>query len=285
MEKIAILTDSNSGLSREEAEKQGIHILPMTFSVGGQEHKEGITLTDREFFDSMKKGVPVSTSQPSIADLTDIWEELLKDYDRIIHIPMAKVLSGGYATAVTFSEEYGGRVLVVDGNRISVTQAALAQYARKLADAGMAASEIKEKLEATCMEAEIYITVESLEYLKRGGRISGAAAMAGELLHVKPVLKLHGGAIEAYGKTRGTKKAKKMIEEAIAKDYERLAGKHGAENVRIFVGHADAREEVLEWAEKWKEMYPDHNIEIARLPLSICCHVGPGTIGAAVCVN
>ena len=135
----------------------------MTFSVGGQEHKEGITLTDREFFDSMKKGVPVSTSQPSIADLTDIWEELLKDYDRIIHIPMAKVLSGGYATAVTFSEEYGGRVLVVDGNRISVTQAALAQYARKLADAGMAASEIKEKLEATCMEAEIYITVESLE--------------------------------------------------------------------------------------------------------------------------
>ena len=280
MEKIAILTDSNSVLSREEAEKQGIHILPMTFSVGGQEHKEGITLTDREFFDSMKKGVPVSTSQPSIADLTDIWEELLKDYDRIIHIPMAKVLSGGYATAVTFSEEYGGRVLVVDGNRISVTQAALAQYARKLADAGMAASEIKEKLEATCMEAEIYITVESLEYLKRGGRISG-----GELLHVKPVLKLHGGAIEAYGKTRGTKKAKKMIEEAIAKDYERLAGKHGAENVRIFVGHADAREEVMEWAEKWKEMYPDHNIEIARLPLSICCHVGPGTIGAAVCVN
>ena len=273
MEKIAILTDSNSGLSREEAEKQGIHILPMTFSVGGQEHKEGITLTDREFFDSMKKGVPVSTSQPSIADLTDIWEELLKDYDRIIHIPMAKVLSGGYATAVTFSEEYGGRVLVVDGNRISVTQAALAQYARKLADAGMAASEIKEKLEATCMEAEIYITVESLEYLKRGGRISGAAAMAGELLHVKPVLKLHGGAIEAYGKTRGTK------------NYERLAGKHGAENVRIFVGHADAREEVMEWAEKWKEMYPDHNIEIARLPLSICCHVGPGTIGAAVCVN
>lgn len=135
------------------------------------------------------------------------------------------------------------------------------------------------------MEAEIYITVESLEYLKRGGRISGAAAMAGEFLHVKPVLKLHGGAIEAYGKTRGTKKAKKMIEEAIAKDYERLAGKHGAENVRIFVGHADAREEVMEWAEKWKEMYPDHNIEIARLPLSICCHVGPGTIGAAVCVN
>lgn len=285
MERIAIVTDSNSGLSVEEAKQWNIKLLPMTFFVDGNEHKEGITLKDEEFFDSLKKGLPVSTSQPSIADLKDIWEELLKEYDKIIHIPMAKVLSGGYATAVAFSEEYDGKVLVVDGNRISVTQASLAQYARKLVDEGLPAGEIKEKLEETCMEAEIYITVESLEYLKRGGRISGAVAMAGELLNVKPVLKLHGGAIESYGKVRGRKKAKKMIEDVIAKDYERLAEKHGVENVRIFVGHADAEEETLEWSKKWKEMYPGHRIEIAKLPMSICCHVGPGTIGAAVCVN
>lgn len=285
MEKVAIVTDSNSGLSREEGNKLGITILPMSFTVNGIDHKEEITLSKKEFFEALRSGAEVSTSQPSLAELDELWKELLKDHDKVIHIPMAKALSGGYASAVAFSQEFEGKVLVVDANRISVTQASAAKFAKELADQGMSAEQIKERLESTALEADIYITVETLEYLRRGGRISSAVAVAGELLHVKPVLHIVGGQIESFAKVRGAKKAKKTIEDAIANDYKRLAEKFGPEKVQVYVGHADAPQEAAVWAEEYGKMYPDHKVEIADLPMSISCHVGPGTVGAAVCVN
>lgn len=284
MEKIAIVTDSNSGLSKEAAENADIYVIPMLFTVDGKEYREGISLTEENFFSNMKSGKNVSTSQLPMTDLTDLWDDLLKTHDKIIHIPMSKALSGGYATAVMLAEEYNGNVLVIDSQRISVTQASMALYAGKLAKMGLSALEIKEKLDATALEASIYLTVDSLEYLKKGGRISAAAAAAGDLLNIKPVLEIKGGLLEVYGKVRGHKKARKMMEDALLHDWELLSAKYGSENTQIYVGHANAEQEAIEWAKALEKIFPGYPITIAKLPLSICCHVGPGTIGTAVCV-
>ena len=285
MRRVAVVTDSNSGMSCEMAEKYGITILPMMFTVDGKEYREGISITKEFFFDSMRNGKEVSTSQPSIADLTELWDELLESYDEIVHIPMSKALSGGYETAVVLSREYDGKVVVVDGQRISVTQEAMAIQAGRLAEEGMRAQEIKEQLEETALDASIYITVETLEYLKKGGRISAAAAVAGEILNIKPVLQIQGGLLEVYGKVRGPKKARKMIEDALKKDWEELAEKFGADNLNLYVGHADAEKEVQEWKKHLEELFPGYEVQVAKLPMSISCHVGPGTVGAAVCVR
>lgn len=284
MEKTAIVTDSNSGLTPEVAAASEIRVIPMLFTLDGREYREGISLTEEKFFKSMRNGSSVSTSQLPMTDLTDLWDELLKTYDKVIHIPMSKALSGGYATAVMLAEEYDGKVLVIDSQRISVTQASMALEAARLARSGLTALEIKEKLNETALEASIYITVESLEYLKKGGRISAAAAMAGELLNIKPVLEIKGGLLEVYGKVRGHKKAKKTMEEALLEDWKRLSAKYGQEKTQLYVGHADAEQEAMELADTLKEIFPGCTITIASLPMSICCHVGPGTIGVAVCV-
>lgn len=285
MEKIAILTDSNSGLTREEAEKKHIYILPMVFFVDGKEYTEGVSLTEEVFFGSLREGRPVSTTQPSLAELSEVWERLLKSHDKVLHIPMSKALSGGYDAAVVHSREYNGRVLVADSRRISVTQASAAVRARELADEGISAQEIKEYLENMAMEASIYITVESLEYLKKSGRIRGVEALAGEILNIKPVIQIKGGLLEAHSKVRGRKKAKKAIEDVILKEGRELAEKYGENNLEVYVGHADAGEEAEEWKEKFEGMFPGKKVTVAKLPMSICCHVGPGTIGAAVCVS
>lgn len=284
MEKTAIVTDSNSGLTPEAAAAYGIRVIPMLFTLNGEEYREGISLTEEKFFGSMRNGGSVSTSQLPITDLTDLWDELLKTHDKVIHIPMSKALSGGYATAAMLAEEYAGNVLVIDSQRISVTQASMALEAARLARSGLTALEIKEKLDETALEASIYITVESLEYLKKGGRISAAAAVAGELLNIKPVLEIKGGLLEVYGKVRGPKKAKKMMEDALLDDWKCLSAKYGRENTQLYVGHADAEQEALELADTLKEIFPGYTITVAKLPMSICCHVGPGTIGVAVCV-
>ena len=285
MKKVAIVTDSNSGMSQEMAKEHDITLLPMTFTVGGKEYKEGISITREFFFDSMRAGKDVSTSQPSIAELTELWEDLLERYDEIIHLPMSKALSGGYETAVVLSRQYDGKVQVVDGQRISVTQEAMALRARELAEEGMCAREIKERLEEIALDASIYITVGTLEYLKKGGRISAAAAVAGDILNIKPVLQIQGGLLEVYGKVRGHKKAKKMIEDALKKDWENLAEKFGADHLNLYVGYADAKEEVGEWKTRMEKLFPGCEIQVAALPLSICCHVGPETVGAAVCLK
>lgn len=285
MEKIAILTDSNSGLTREEAKKYQIHILPMTFYVDGKECVEGVSLSEEEFFQGMRKGYPVSTTQPTPGELIEHWDKLLETCDRVIHIPMSRALSGGYASAFTFSKEYEGKVLVVDNRRISVTQASAVIAARHLADNGMPAEEIKEYLEEMALEASIYITVESLEYLKRGGRIRSMEALAGEILNVKPVIRIKGGLLEPYCKVRGRKKAKKEMEDVIRADGQALMEKYGADRMELYIAHADAESEACEWAERIEGLFPGKKAHIAKLPMSICCHVGPGTIGVGVCVS
>lgn len=285
MEKIAIVTDSNSGISREDARKYGIEVLPMIFYVDGQEYREGISLTEEQFFSSLEQGLEVSTSQPSTAEMLELWDRLLASCDAVVHIPMSKVLSGGYSTALAVSEEYEGRVQVVDGRRISVTQVSMAIHARKLSDAGMTAEQIKEELERVSLEASIYITVDSLKYLKKGGRITGAEALAGEILNIKPVIQTKGGLLEVHSKVRGRKKAKKAMEEALLEDWSRLSACYGQEAVHIGLAYSVVEEEALEWKEQLEELFPEKHIHLAKLPLNICCHVGPGTIGAGVFVD
>lgn len=285
MERIAILTDSNSGLTREEASEHQIHILPMTFFVDGEECIEGVSLTEEEFFDRMKQGYTVSTTQPSLASLSELWDGLLKEYDKIIHIPMSKALSGGYSAAVMFSRDYNGRVLVVDSRRISVTQASAAIAASKFVRAGMPAEAVKKKLEDMSLEASIYITVDTLEYLKRGGRIRSAEALAGEILNIRPVIQVKGGLLEPYCKVRGRKRAKKEMEDAILKDGKSLMERYGSDKLELYVAHADAGQEAEEWAKKIESLFPGKKAHIAKLPMSICCHVGPGTLGVGVCVS
>lgn len=285
MEKIAVLTDSNSGLTKEEAAEHEIHILPMTFFVDGEECIEGVTLSEEEFFDRMKQGYTVSTTQPSLASLSELWDKLLKTYDKVIHIPMSKALSGGYSAAAMFSRDYDGRVLVVDSRRISVTQASAAIQAARLVSEGMQAEEIKKRLEDMALEASIYITVDTLEYLKRGGRIRSAEALAGEILNIKPVIQVKGGLLEPYCKVRGRRRAKKEMEDAILRDGKALMEKYGSGRLELYVAHADAGQEAEEWAAKVESLFPGKKARLAKLPMSICCHVGPGTIGVGVCVS
>lgn len=282
MEKIAVVTDSSSGMTAREAQDRGIYMLPMVFYVEGKEYREGVSLTEEMFFDNLDRGVEVATSQLPPADITGLWDELLKSYDKIIHIPMTKALSGGHATTVALSEDYEGKVVVVDSRRISVTQESMAVHAKELADAGMTAKQIKEELEKTALDADIYITVETLRYLKKSGRVSGITALAGDMLNVKPVIQIKGGMLEPCGKARGRKKAKKMMEDAIEKDFERLAGKFGADKLQLYVAHANAKEEAEEWGTRIEELFPGQSVHIAKLPMNICCHVGPGTIGIGV---
>lgn len=285
MRKIAVVTDSNSGLTKQEAEEHCIHILPMKFSVDGRECVEGISLTEEEFFDGMKRGSTVSTTQPSLGELSELWEKLLETHEEIVHIPMSKALSGGHSSAVMLSGDYDGRVQVVDSRRISVTQASAAIEAAKLADRGATAVEIKDYLELMALEASIYITVDTLEYLKRGGRIRSAEALAGEILNIRPVIQIKGGLLEPYCKVRGRKRAKKEMEDAILRDGKALMERYGEDKMELYVAHADAGAEAEEWAVKIESLFPGKKAKLAKLPLSICCHVGPGTIGVGVCVS
>lgn len=282
MERIAVITDSNSGISQEMAKEYGIHILPLIFHVGGQEYAEGVSLTEERFFGALEEGEEVSTSQPSIADLMELWDGLLEKYDKVLHIPMTRALSGSYDTAAGLSQEYEGRVLVVDGRRISATLENMVLHAAKLVGEGMRAEDIQEHLEKIALDASIYITVDSLRYLKKGGRISGVEAMAGEILNIRPVIQIKGGLLEVHSKVRGRKKAKASMEELLMEDWKRLAGVYGEERLHLAVGHANALKEATEWKEELKKHFPGKEIKLVKLPMSICCHVGPGTIGVAV---
>lgn len=282
MEKIAVVTDSCSGISQETAKSLGIWVIPMIFYVEGKEYREGVSLTEEVFFSLLKAGKEVSTSQLPVTDITDLWNELLKEYDTVLHIPMTRGLSGSYEMAVMLSLDYNDKVLVVDGRQISATQEAMVRRAKRLVDEGKDARQIKAILEEDSLDASIYITVDTLEYLRKGGRISGAGAVAGELLKIRPVLTIQGGPVEAYGKARGRKKAKRMMEKVLMEDFKRLSEKHGEDNIRLYVGHADALEETLEWKKELEEIFKGKSFTMIKLPMNICCHVGPGTVGVAV---
>ena len=280
--KVAIITDSNSGITQEEGKKLGIRIVPMPFMINGEEYLEDITLTQQEFYAKLGEGSDISTSQPSPESIMALWDEVLEEYDEIVHIPMSSGLSGSCQTAMMLAEDYDGKVEVVNNQRISVTQRQSALDAKELAAKGMCAAEIKEKLEAVKFDSSIYITLDTLKYLKKGGRITPAAAALGTLLRLKPVLTVQGEKLDAFAKARTMKQAKSMMVAAITKDLEERFGDRTGKNVHLEVAHTDNQGEAEEFAKELRELFPaTGEIVIAPLSLSVSCHIGPGSLAVA----
>ena len=221
--KVAILTDSNSGITQDEANKLGVFVLPMPFTIDGQEYKEDINLSQEEFYDKLMNNAEVFTSQPAVGEVTQLFDNILKDYDQIVHIPMSSGLSGSCQTALMLAEEdeYKGKVYVVDSQRISVTQKYDVLDALELSKQGKNAKEIHDILMENKLNATIYITVNTLEYLKKGGRITAAAAALGGLLKIKPILTIQGEKLDSYQKTRTMAKANKIMIDATMKDIKK----------------------------------------------------------------
>lgn len=283
MKKIAIVTDSNSGITQEQGAEMGIFVVPMPFFIDGELFLEDITLTQEEFYKRLGEDSDISTSQPSPGDILELWDRLLEEYEEIVHIPMSSGLSGSCQTAVTLAQDYGGRVQVADNQRISVTQVQSVLDAVKLAKEGMTAVRIRETLEREKMEASIYITVDTLKYLKRGGRITPTAAALGTVLNLKPVLQIQGEKLDAFAKVRGWKAAKRTMLQAIETDLaERFAGKE--DQMVLGMAYTCGWEEAKEWRDEIHERFPQYGIVEGPLSLSVACHIGPGSM-AVTCMK
>ena len=282
MEKIAIVTDSNSGITQEEGRRLGVSVLPMPFYINDVMYLEGITLTQEEFYEKLKNDEAISTSQPSPAEVCGLWDNLLKEYDEVVHIPMSSGLSASCETAMALARDYDGRVQVVDNQRISVTQRQSVLDALVLREAGRTAAEIKEKLEEEKMESSIYITLETLKYLKKGGRITPAAAAIGTVLNLKPVLQIQGEKLDAYAKVRGKKQAKKVMLKAIREDWEGRFGKYvEAGEMWLQMAYTGNKEEAEEFKEEVQAVFPGADIHMDPLSLSVACHIGHGALAVA----
>lgn len=282
MEKIAIVTDSNSGITQEEGRRLGVSVLPMPFYINDVMYLEGITLTQEEFYEKLKNDEAISTSQPSPAEVCGLWDNLLKEYDEVVHIPMSSGLSASCETAMALARDYDGRVQVVDNQRISVTQRQSVLDALVLREAGRTAAEIKEKLEEEKMESSIYITLETLKYLKKGGRITPAAAAIGTVLNLKPVLQIQGEKLDAYAKVRGKKQAKKVMLKAIREVWEGRFGKYvEAGEMCLQMAYTGNKEEAEEFKEEVQAVFPGADIHMDPLSLSVACHIGHGALAVA----
>ena len=277
--KVAIVSDTNCGITLEEAKKLGIYLITMPFFVDGEEYFEYKTMNHQMFFEKLRAGAEVSTSMPSPADLIDTWENLLDEYDEVVHIPMSSGLSGSCHTAAGFAEEFDGKVQVVDNKRISVIMKQAVLEAKYMADQGMSGAEIKEYLEKDGLNSAVYVAVDTLEYLKKSGRVTPAAAAIGSVLNIKPVLQIQGGKLDAYKKVRGMKQATKAMFEGIRAEMEtRFAGKEIV--IRAAYSGDDAVRD--SWASAIKEEFPNMEIVMDKLPISICCHTGEGAMGIGI---
>ena len=282
MSKIAILTDSNSGISMKKAKAYGVNVIPMPFNINGVEYLEGVDLSHNEFFRLQQDGAKIFTSQPSPASVMEMWDKLLEENDYVIHIPMAGNLSSSMATAVAMSADYDGRVIVVDNQRVSMSQKQAVLEAKMLADEGKSATEISQILTYHKDDASIYITVDDLKYLKAGGRINAATAAVGSVLNIKPILSVKDGRIEAVGKARGIKAAQKQILQNLDKDMEEKFHSDNIDDYVIYTAAALPREEAIAWNDKVKEHFGAFS-QIEAVPLSIATHVGIGAFGACLC--
>lgn len=282
--KIAIVTDSNSGITQAEAAELGIHVLPMPFMISGETFEEGINLTQEEFYKYQAEDVDISTSQPSPKDVTDLWDKLFAEgYDQIVHIPMSSGLSGSCQTAHLLAEDYEGKVFVVNNQRISVTQRQSALDAKELAKNGFHAEQIAEILERVKMDSSIYITVDTLKFLKKGGRITPAAAALGTLLRIKPVLQIQGEKLDSFSKVRTMKQAKTTMLLAAEKDLKERYQDPEAENTWISVAHTQNLELADEFVKEIEALYPKAKVAACDpLSLSVACHIGPGSLAIAM---
>ena len=277
MGKIAVVTDSNSGITQEKGKELGVHVIPMPFYIDGELFLEDITLTQEAFYEKLASDCEISTSQPAPGEVMEFWDKLLKEYDEIVHIPMSSGLSSTCETAIMLSKDYDGKVEVVDNQRISVTQKTSVMDAVRLAKAGKSALEIKEILEAEKLESSIYITVDTLKYLKRGGRITPAAAAIGTVLNLKPV-QIQGEKLDAFAKVRGWKQAKKTMLDAMEKD---LLHRFGSKKMALLAAYTCSAEEARSWKEELEERFPNYTIDMDPLSLSVACHIGSGALAVA----
>lgn len=281
---IAFVTDSNSGITQAEGEKLGISVLPMPFMIDGETYLEDINLTQEKFYEMLALGADISTSQPSPETVTSLWDDLLKEHEMIVHIPMSSGLSGSCQTAMMLAQDYEGRVLVVDNQRISVTQRQSVLDGMEMAKRGFSAEQIKDELERTRFDSVIYIMVDTLKYLKKGGRITPAAAALGTLLRIKPVLIIEGEKLDAFSKARTMKQAKTTMLAAVQKDMEVRFHQLKPEEAHIHFAHTQNAGAAAEWMDEVREMFPGASYYAAPLSLSIACHIGPGAL-AVTCTK
>ena len=282
MGKVAIVTDSNSGITQDLARDLGVSVIPMPFYINEKLYLEGITLSQEEFYERLKNEKSISTSQPVPADVCGLWNTLLESYDQIVHIPMSSGLSASCDTASGLAREYDGKVQVVDNQRISVTQKQSVLDALTLRDAGRDALQIRQVLEEQKSDSSIYITLETLKYLKKGGRVTPAAAAIGTVLNLKPVLQIQGDKLDAYSKTRGKKQAKRVMVKAMQNDWEnRFAEYVKRGEMCLQSAYAGNEEEALEFKKELEEAFPGQEIVLDPLSLSVACHIGYGAVAVA----
>jgi DegV family protein with EDD domain len=278
MSKVAIMTDSNCGITQKEAREIGVYVLPMPFYFDGQLYYEDIDLTQDAFYAKLKESKEVSTSMPLVGNLMDEWDSLLKEYDEVVYIPMSSGLSSSCETAQMMSQDYDGKVQVVNNQRISVTMKLSVLDALKMADKGMSATEIKEILEKTKFESTIYIMVDTLEYLKKGGRLTPAVAALGTLLKIKPVLQIRGERLDTFAKARTIKQGKQIMMDAIAADMDHVLHDPTGESTIISMAHSNNLDEALKFKEEALQRWPGKEIMVDPLSLSVSCHIGPGSL-------
>lgn len=282
--KVGIVTDSNSGITQAEGKTLGIHILPMPFMINEETFFEDISLTQEQFYERLTSGAEIRTSQPSPESVMDFWNELLKEYDELVHIPMSSGLSGSCQSAIMLSEEYDGKVQVVNNQRISVTQRQSCLDAKLLADKGLNAKAIREALEEDKFNSSIYIMLDTLYYLKKGGRITPAAAAIGTMLRLKPVLQIQGEKLDAFSKARTTGQGKNIMINAIKNDMiHRFGGEPDPHKQWLEIAYTQDKEAANQFLAEVQEAFPGFEIVVNPLSLSIACHIGPGSLALACC--
>ena len=283
MPKVAIVTDSNSGITQMQGKELGITVIPMPFMINEQPFFEDINLTQEEFFEKLEEQASVITSQPSPEVILNTWNNLLAEYDEIVHIPMSSGLSGACQSAYMLAQDFIERVMVVDNQRISVPQQISVSDAISMADKGYNAKEIKDFLEKDKHNSSIYIMVDTLTYLKRGGRITPAVATIGNILKIKPILQIHGEKLDTFAKARTLSQAKTMMLNALKNDLLRQFGEISPEKACLQIAYTKDKIHAEELKEEMMQEFPGFDIMMAPLSLSVSCHIGPGALGVAWC--
>ena len=281
MSKVIVVTDSNSGITPDEAKKLGVEVIPMPGYIEEQMYYENIDLTQEQFYEKLTAGGDIKTSMPLVGDVTDKWDEFLKENDEIVYIPMSSGLSSSCETAYMLSQDYDGKVQVVNNQRISVTMRQSVIDAKNLAEAGKNAAEIKQILEDAKFESSIYIMVDTLNYLKKGGRITPAAAALGTLLKLKPVLQIQGEKLDAFAKARTVKQAKSIMIDAMKSDFEKRFNNPDGSQINLEMAYTHDIAAAEAFKEEVQAAFPNNEIVMNPLSLSVSCHIGPGALAIA----
>ena len=276
--KTAIVTDSSSGITQALAKELGVYVVPMPFYINDELYFEDITLSQEQFYEKLQSDCTITTSQPAPGDVMGLWDKLLEEYDQVVYIPMSSGLSNSCETAMMLAEDYEGKVFVVNNQRISVTQKQSVMDAIELAENGKTGEEIKEILEGMKLESSIYITVDTLKYLKQGGRVTPAAAAIGTILNIKPVLQIQGEKLDSFAKARGFKQAKKIMLDAVEQD---MNGRFAGQKIHLHAACTCGEEDALAWKQEIDARFQGYDVEVDKLSLSVSCHIGPGSLAIA----